>query len=357
MSSEYIANYIKVGTNDGEINESESEEMLEHIEYLSITLHESKLPMYAERLFIDLKDGEIVWDFKSLKHPSVMQAFQKLVKEKQYDELFTAFLSNQEFEKLNLFYIHELLGPLHDHVNVLYLLNGGIINNDKHSKCARAIRFFVLLGQHGILQHIIDQMMIQKGNVNDLFQTFCNKEQQNGQGMNENDTGAEVERTEDDDAKVETTTTKIKIKKKSTLCFKNTDTDKETVNNDHTRTGYKDSESDSKSDIDIFSEEVIVEQWILLCLGCYSGDVNTVKILLKYVNKAVLHMNSKDQSDIMFRKCNPLAIACDGRYFDIAKNLKRIEANVIPSIHDIYKHSHLLNSCTWVKEIGILLKN
>lgn len=42
MSSEFIANYIKVDTNDGELNENESEEMLEKIERLSITLHEIK---------------------------------------------------------------------------------------------------------------------------------------------------------------------------------------------------------------------------------------------------------------------------------------------------------------------------
>lgn len=75
MSSVYIANYIKVSPNDGEINENESEELLENIEHLSITLHKSKIPMFAERLFIDLKDGNFIGIFKYLKHPSVMQAF------------------------------------------------------------------------------------------------------------------------------------------------------------------------------------------------------------------------------------------------------------------------------------------
>lgn len=99
------------------------------------------------------------------------------------------------------------------------------------------------------------------------------------------------------------------------------------MNNDHTRTCEKDSESDSKSDIDIYSEEmIIVEQCILLCLGCYSGDVNTVKLLLKYVNKAALNMHIKN----WFTNINPLIVACTHGYSDS-------------------EQSHLSISCTWGK--------
>eukprot|EP00105_Crassostrea_gigas_P041542 XP_019925690.1 PREDICTED: serine/threonine-protein phosphatase 6 regulatory ankyrin repeat subunit C-like isoform X3 [Crassostrea gigas] len=341
MSSEYIANYINVGTNDGEINENESEEMLENIEHLSITLHDSKLPMFAERLFIDLKDGKFIGIFKSLKHPSVMQAFQTLIKEKQYDELFTAFLSNQKDEMQWFFFRYSSLEISHEYANVFDLLTGGLINNDEHNNFVRVIRYFVLRGQHGILQHIIDQMMIQRGNINDLFQPFCNKEQQSGQGMNEDATAAEVERTEDDVTTVETTTTKNKIQKKSSLCFKDADTDEEIVNNDYTRTGYKDSESDRKSDIGNCIEQTTVEQWRLLCIGCHSGDVNTVKILLKCVNKAILNMYLKDQLRYWCSEQTPLNIACKYGYFDIAKELIRAGTNVNQVIDDKYEQSHL----------------
>lgn len=369
MSSEYIANYIKVGTNDGEINESESEEMLEDIEYLSITLHESKLPMYAERLFIDLKDGEIVWVFKSLKHPSVMQAFQNMIKDIQYDELLTAFLSHHHDDKLDYMYfsIRNMLGTLFEYSEgfiVFDLLTGGMIESDQHNKCVRAILWFVFLGQHGILQRIIDQMMIQKGNINDFFQTFCNIEQQSGQGTNEDDTGTKVDTCSSEDSDTTVVTTEKRIKGKSTLCFNNADTDIENkikekilcfnnddididiVNNYHTRTGDGETEQDSKSNIDISIEQTIVEQWRFLCLGCLSGDVNTVKILLKYVNKAAINMYKKPD---LFSWVNPLAIACNRGYLDIAKELIRAGANVNPNIYDKYEQEHLLSVCTWRK--------
>lgn len=37
------------------------------------------------------------------------------------------------------------------------------------------------------------------------------------------------------------------------------------------------------------SELVIIEQCCLFCIGCYSGDLGVVKILLKYMNKDVLN--------------------------------------------------------------------
>lgn len=347
MSSEYIANYIKVGTNDGEINENESDEIIENIEHLSITLHESKLPMFAERLFIDLKDEKFIRIFKYLKHPSVMQAFQTLIKKKQYDELFTAFLSYLKKDgKKVVSFDYSLVQIVNGNgrLDAVGLLTGKLINKDEHKNYMKAIWFFVVWGQHGILQHIIDQMMIHKGNTNDLFLTFCNKEQQSCQGMNEDDTGAEVERTKDDDTTVETTTTKNKIQKKSILCFKNADTDKEIVNHDHTRTGYKESESDNKSDIDTCSEKMIVEQWRLLCLGCHSGDVNTVKILLKYVSKDALNMHVKDYEYTCINK-NPLTVACTEGYLNIAKELIRAGANVNPNIDDSCVLLHLSECC------------
>lgn len=352
MSSEYIANYVNIKSNDGEINESESDEMIEHIERLSITLQESNLPTFAERLFTDLKDGKLFGVFKALKHPSVMQAFQKMIMEKKYEDLFTAFLFDYVENSIIIWRLLDFF-VFEDETYVTRLFYGEKNTNDQHIECLRAIRWFVFIGQHGILQHIIDQMIIQKGNINDLFQTFYNIKQRSSQGMNKDDTYTEVERTEDGDSENEvrsldsdTTveTTKHKVKEKSTLCFKNADTDMDIVNNDHTKTGDKNSKPVISSDIDIHSEQM-TEQWRLLCLGCYSGDVNTVKILLKYVNKAVLNIHGKDKRNYSFTQTNPLAIACKHQHFDIAKELIRAGANVNPNIDDQFEQSHLLNSC------------
>lgn len=148
-----------------------------------------------------------------------------------------------------------------------------MIDNNQHRKCVRAISVFVYYGQHVILQHIIDQMMIQKGNTDDLFQTFCNIKQQSGQEMNEDDTWTKEDSSEYGDTTDKTT--EIRIKEK--IYFNNVDTDIDVMNNDQI--------PDSNSDIDIHSEQRTVEQYYLLCLSCRSGDVNTVKILLKYVTK------------------------------------------------------------------------
>lgn len=96
-----------------------------------------------------------------------------------------------------------------------------MIDNNQHKKCVRAISVFVYYGQHVILQHIIDQMMIQKGNTDDLFQTFCNIKQQSGQEMNEDDTWTKEDSSEYGDTTDKTT--EIRIKEK--IYFNNVDTD------------------------------------------------------------------------------------------------------------------------------------
>lgn len=142
-----------------------------------------------------------------------------------------------------------------------------MIKYDQHSNCIRAIRWFVMCGQHGILQHIIDEMITQKGNINDLFQIFCNIEQQSCREINEDDTGTEVDISEDDDTTAESLITKSGIKKKKLFHFINADTDLDTLMSlDHTCDN--DSEAYIKSNIDIHNEQMTVEQWRLLCLGC-----------------------------------------------------------------------------------------
>lgn len=73
-------------------------------------------------------------------------------------------------------------------------------------------------------------------------------------------------------------------------------------------------------------DKLTIEKYRLLCLGCYSGDLNTVRVLLKHVNsKRIIN------GDIGFHKIpgmGPLVIACFHGYFSIAKELLNAGASV-----------------------------
>lgn len=96
------------------------------------------------------------------------------------------------------------------------------------SKFVRAISWVICHGHHKILQCIIDQIIKEKGDVSDLFQTSYNKTRQSS------DIGTRMEENA------------------------------------------------------LHSEPVTLEQWRLLCLGCYSGDLNKVQILLYMSVKTLL---------------------------------------------------------------------
>lgn len=53
-------------------------------------------------------------------------------------------------------------------------------------------------------------------------------------------------------------------------------------------TGY---DKDSNSFVEINNDPVLQEQCRLICLGCYSGNLNIVLLLLKYVKKDALNIS------------------------------------------------------------------
>lgn len=95
MSSDYIAHYIKVGRNKSENRRSENEESKEcKACSLCIKLSESHYQMLAERLFRDVKNGEmLVFGNEALKNPSVLLTFVEVLARKSYRELYSIFLS------------------------------------------------------------------------------------------------------------------------------------------------------------------------------------------------------------------------------------------------------------------------
>lgn len=73
-------------------------------------------------------------------------------------------------------------------------------------------------------------------------------------------------------------------------------------------------------------DKVAVEQYRLFCLACYSGDINTVRTLLKHI-----HTKRVINAEIGCHKMpgmEPLVIACFHGYLSIAKELLNAVASV-----------------------------
>lgn len=108
MSSDYIANYIKVDTCQSETKKGENDEdeskggekssavaEKDSVIDLCITLQKSHYPSLADRLFGDVVNGELynVFGNEALKHPSVLQPFIRVIEGLSYSELHSVFLS------------------------------------------------------------------------------------------------------------------------------------------------------------------------------------------------------------------------------------------------------------------------
>lgn len=108
MSSDYIANYIKVDmckskTKEGKNDEDKSEGSTQSsavvekdsVIDLCITLHKPHYPRLADRLFRDVVNGELynVFGNEALKHPSVLHPFIRVIEGLSYSELHSVFLS------------------------------------------------------------------------------------------------------------------------------------------------------------------------------------------------------------------------------------------------------------------------
>lgn len=158
----------------------------------------------------------------------------------------------------------------------------------------RAISWVISFGHHHILQFIIDRILKYKGNINDLFEISYKKGHR---------------RFSD-----------VKQKEKQT------------------------------------SLDMIIEQCQLLCLGCCSGDLNTVQILLKYVDKDAIN-NTATHAINEYLNIKPLVVACTFGYLDIAKELVKAGADVIlrdgfdSPLAAARKEGHL-NVVEWLREAG-----
>lgn len=275
MSSDYVANYIKIGLDkktqsnneceDGENKTNVDSGSINVNDYqkheidLCIQLQESSYEMFAERLYNDLENGEFynVFANKALRHSSFAKYFAKRIEKKSYTELYSVFLSDitdtSKIEKMSTirFLRNKIISPSHQ-----YRMIKNVFCN------AKGIYVVILFGLHQILQTLIEQII--KNNRN-LYSLFGN----NWIGY-ANETKA--------------------IRKKLT---------------EHCR---------------------------LLCIGCFSGDLITVQILLKHIDKQAINSNENEILNLSWTNISlknvPLVIASKLGHISIVSELLKMGADV-----------------------------
>lgn len=331
MSSDYIANKIKIKSDnvDGKENESIKSENTTYVDNvysktitksenapdLCIHLQESQYPVFVKRLFLDIEKGELynVFGNEALKHPSVIRSFIKEMQEKSFTEMKLIFLSKTKVISKILEYLY---APKRDdkeedflktHSNKLLIKEDPtlewfmIVNEDRCR--ARVIEWVIYYGHHHILNYIVGQCL-ENGQINDLFQHPYTDEVR--KFLFEKQQGAYTDMEGD-----------INLGSKSD--FEN--------KLDEARDKKMSSSSVIPSEIELKMNSVLVaeQQWRLLCLGCLSGDLNTVCILLSHINQE--NIQDREQS------FDPLVIACKYGYENIVMELlkRKVDVNICSS--------------------------
>lgn len=322
MCSDYIANYIKVNTTNTKKRKRETEDEESNIIAenktgfeLIINLQETYYPLLADRLYRDIAVGELfnVFGFGTLRHPSVTEAFIAVLKRKTYDEIYDTFLLNWiddlGFKKTKCIF------EWYTSIDVDGLLKDLIIREDyeeSFDSSIRPISWVIYYGHHTILQYIINQILKEEENVDDLF-IECTYRQYAYLMQTLTDTDIEFK---DDSTLSMSSESANTLERHMEKNKKDSDTACDT-----------DSESDSE-DFDTGAEPIFVEQWRLFCLSCYSGDIKTVQILLKHINKDDVLNNKVAPKNRGYDTLNPLTIACNFGYHNIVVELLKHGADV-----------------------------
>lgn len=304
MNSDFIANYIKLETCDGEqrtsglyttattVGHENSCTMFGETNPIDLCVKVSNFRMLAERLYSDIKRGELfnVFGNKALKHSAVLKAFIGLMERESYEELHSVFLSELKTNIVKHIYgkIKRDKRPdlsVNFEINLLLMGLGRFFDGS-----VRAISWVIYYGHAQILQCIIDRIMKMDTNVDSLFRDSFKRPLKTCS-----------------DKKMKSTVTK----------FDRADKEYESTMTAHSWSNYW-------TDRDL--DKVTIEQYRLLCLSCHSGDLNTVRILLKHVyTKRIIN------GEIGCHKIpgmGPLVIACFHGYFSIAKELLNAGASV-----------------------------
>lgn len=344
MSCDYIANYITINSPDRRKRDENIEN--EHIKKngngehcqnkyqeetaidLCIELKETLYPELADRLFKDIGNGELytVFGIEALKRQPVLHAFLQVMKKKTYTDIHSTYLSElgkkykiprEEYEQLGVKKINYCKNNIH------ILLTVKCKSRKLQKRSVRAISWVIYHGHHHILKFIIDQIKKNTGSIDDLFET-------NEKSESESDTEDEMGANFDSGYDNEVTADDRNAQRMSMILC-----------NLFRCCGYRYAQRELTIDacplpiidktnesgtITAFSETVIEEQFRLLCLGCYSGDLKTVQLVLEYVAQDAI--NKSAINDTWFWQDRPLTIACKFGYHDIFMELLNAGADV-----------------------------
>lgn len=224
--------------------------------------------MLAARLFKDVQDWEFynVFGNESLKSQSLLQYFIAVLEKNSYYNLHSLLLTESKDSNLCT-WIDEPKKASTEKMKSFslrfeahyFVMNERFIGLHKRIRSVRGIAWIILFGHHQILQYVLNQMIKENGNVDDLFANSFNKHFRPYSHMNKDVTE--------------------KIKNNIGEGHK-TDSDKDryTVAGADSKTNV---DAHVDTSVDTYYEPVIIEQFRLLCLSCYSGDLNTVQILLQ----------------------------------------------------------------------------
>lgn len=280
MTSDFIANNIKLETSNDDNRTEEmnacatkgghenSDVSVEKENPIDLCIKVSNFKMLAERLFSDVKRGELynVFGHTALKNASVLEAFIGVMEMEPYKELHSIFLSELKTNIVKHIYDKIKKDERFD-LRVNFEINFLLIGLGRFfDGRVRAISWVIYYGHGQILQCIIERIMKKKKTIDSLFRDSSQKP-----------------RKPPSDTKLNETFTR---------------------------------------DLD----NAIIEQYRLLCLGCYSGDLNTVKILLKHVSTK--HIINAEIGCHKIPGMEPLVIACFYGYFSIAQELLNAGASV-----------------------------
>lgn len=327
LNNDYIANYIQIDTSNSRKRKRSSEEETDQtveendsvteqksVNDLCIKLKEEECPMLAKHWWYCAaitRDLFAAFGNVSLKHPYVFQPFISLIKDHRYDVLHFIFLEsleNDNFVYITVFgSLLKNLKPNHAHA----LLTGSMRINKGVLFGVKGISFVIYYGHHQILQCIIDRVIEEKkGHLDDLFKN----EYTEGFEMDDND-----EDCEDPDS--------------------------------NTNVTDRDCDTDSNLENTFYLKQVSMEQIRLVCLGCHSGDLTTVQILLRHVD-----INALNITDNTYKENNPLAIAIKLGHLKIAMELLKIKADVDSNI---FEYSPLIGACKYghISIVEELIKN
>lgn len=352
LNNDYIANYIQVDTSnsrkrkiqidtskskkrkgdseeetDQTVEDNDSVTEQKSVNDLCIKLKESQCPMLAKHWYSAALARDLFAAFGnvSLKHPYVFQPFIRMIKDHQYGILHFIFfqsLENDNFVYITVFgSLLKNLKPNHAHA----LLTGSMRINKGVLFGVKGISFVIYYGHHQILQCIIDRVIEEKGNLDDLFK---NEDIERGWLPNL-DFDSDVHASTDSNLEMD-------------------DNEDPDSNTDITE---RDCETNSNSETSFYLKQVSMEQIRLVCLGCHSGDLTTVQILLRHVD-----INALNITDNTCKENNPLAIAIKLGHLKIAMELLKIKADVDSNISE---YSPLIGACKYghISIVEELIKN